>query len=147
MSHCVVSPLPTQPALRSPLNIGFLIGGSFMLSMQLLTLSVLSGGKLASFGVKNTPAEQAVAAFSVILFIAFVRPPPSALSPSVSCAAAVHQGAFTALLVAVRTSLLADSGEPQFTGVGGGGGAPQGPQFGGMSASVMQGDVMQPGTL
>lgn len=65
-----------QPAMRSALNIGFMIAVSFFLSMQLLVLAVLSVGNLALFGDGSAPSsEKAVAAFSVILFLGFVRDP------------------------------------------------------------------------
>ncbi len=70
---CCVS---LQPGMRTALNIGFMIGCSFMLSMQMLTLAVLSVGNLAKFGLGSAPsAVKAVSAFSVLLFIGYVRCP------------------------------------------------------------------------
>lgn len=64
-----------QPALRSALNTGFLIGVTFLLSMQMLVLAVLSAGGVSTKGSSPTPAERAVAAFSVLLFLGYVRLP------------------------------------------------------------------------
>ncbi len=70
------------------MNVGFLIGCAFMLSMQMLTLSVLSAGNLAEIGGAGSPksAVKATAAFSVLLFFGL--------------------SAFTAVLIAFRNALL-----------------------------------------
>lgn len=61
-------------AYRSPLAIGFLIGLSFMLTLDMLVVAVLAGANLAAFPLPSAPApaEGAVVAFSVMLFIVYV---------------------------------------------------------------------------
>lgn len=61
-------------AYRSPLAIGFLIGLSFMLTLDMLVVAVLAGANLAAFPLPTAPApaEGAVVAFSVMLFIVYV---------------------------------------------------------------------------
>lgn len=88
----------TQPAMRTSLNVGFLIGCAFMLSMQMLTLSVLSAGNLAEIGAGGSPnsAVKATAAFSVLLFLGLA--------------------AFTAVLIAFRNALLPGVAPEQDTG-------------------------------
>jgi hypothetical protein len=65
-----------QASLRSGLNLGFLIGGTVMMAMQMLMLAVLSSGNLARFGGgsrgASPAAEKAVSGFSVLLLFAYV---------------------------------------------------------------------------
>ena len=53
--------------------IGFMIGSSFMFSMQCLSLAVLSGGNAADPLGEKPSSEKAVLAFAVFLFLLYVR--------------------------------------------------------------------------
>ena len=50
-----------------------MIGSSFMFSMQCLTLAVLAGGNVADPDADAPSSEKAVVAFSVFLFLLYVR--------------------------------------------------------------------------
>lgn len=63
------------PQYRTAMAVGFLIGASFMFSMQCLSLAVLSGGNAADpFESSKPSSEKAVLAFAVFLFLLYVRP-------------------------------------------------------------------------
>jgi hypothetical protein len=66
----------TQESLRSPLSVGFFIGCTLVMAMEMLELAVLSAGNLARFGGGEhgaaPPAEKAVTGFSVLLFLGYV---------------------------------------------------------------------------
>lgn len=55
---------------RTQFNYGVLVGVAGVLSMQMLTLAVLSGGNVATLDLLESPSsEKSVVAFSVFLFL------------------------------------------------------------------------------
>lgn len=74
---------------RTALSVGFLIGASFMFSMQCLSLAVLSGGNVSNPLEDKPSSEKAVVAFAVFLFLLY--------------------GAFSILLAVWRDDVINDS--------------------------------------
>lgn len=63
-------PPPLQPAHRSALSIGFLIGVSFMFCQLLLIVCVVSGANLAQMPEEPHSSTKAVTGFASLLLLA-----------------------------------------------------------------------------
>jgi hypothetical protein len=98
-----------RPAIRTPLAMGFLIGVSFMFVMILLLVAVISGGDFATCQLlpENAPAERAVLAFAILLFINHVS---SSRLARARVPTRPSQVLLTFLLVVFKDALLPEHG-------------------------------------
>jgi hypothetical protein len=59
---------------RTPLAVGFMVGVGVMMINTMLIICALCGANFARWGVGSTPSSsQAVEAFGILLFMAYVR--------------------------------------------------------------------------
>jgi len=76
LAFCVGGSLVFKTAkYRTPLAIGFMIGLTFMFTTEMLVTAVQAGANMAAFPKVSAPApaEGATLAFSIILFMTYVR--------------------------------------------------------------------------